>query len=84
MYLSGKYVPEHHKIAPQTIKRVNESGWFIFFKKEMPEPRKTVSAKRNDDEPKPFTGNDSEDDTNKNQQSAGEVKRPAHRVLMLR
>ena len=83
MYLPGKYVPEHHKIASQTIKRVNECGWFIFFKKEMPEPCKAISAKWNDNEPKPFTGNDSEDDTNKNQQSSGEVKRPAHRVLML-
>lgn len=76
-------MPEHHKIASQAIKRVNECGWFIFFKKEMPEPCKAISAKRNDDEPKPFTGNDSENDTNKNQQGAGEVKRPAHRVLML-
>ena len=76
-------MPEHYKITPQAIKRVNECGWFIFFKKEMPEPCKAISAKGDDDKPKPFTGNDSEDDTNKNQQSAGEVKPPAYGVLML-
>ena len=77
-------MPEHYKITSQAIKRVNECGRFIFLKKEMPEPCKAISTKRNDNEPKPFTGNDSEDDTNKDQHSAGEVKRPAHRVLMLR
>ena len=77
-------MPEHYKITSQTIKRVNKCGRLIFFKKEMSEPCKAISAKRNDNKPKPSTSNNSEDDTNKNQQRAGEVKRPAHRVLMLR
>ncbi len=60
-------MPEHYKIASQTVKRINESGRFIFFEKEMPKPCKTVSANRNNNEPKPFTGYDSQNNANKNQ-----------------
>ena len=80
--MPGKNVPEHNKIASQTIKWVNKSGGFIFFKKEMTEPCKAIAAKRNNDEPKPFAGDDSKDDTNKNQECAGEVQGAAHRVFV--
>ena len=52
-------MPEHYKITSQTVKRVNECGGFIFFKKEMPKPCKAVPANGNNNEPKPFTGYDS-------------------------
>ena len=66
-------MPEHYKIASQTIKRVNKSGGFIFFEKEMAKPCKTISANRDNNEPKPFTSNDSKDDANKNKQRARKV-----------
>ena len=66
-------MPEHYKITSQTIKRINKSGGFIFFKKEMAKPRKSVAANRNDNEPKPFTGDNSKNDTNKNHKRTGEV-----------
>ena len=66
-------MPEHYKIASQTVKRVNESGGFIFFEKEMAKPCKAVSANRNNNEPKPFTGYDSQNDTNKYQERSREM-----------
>ena len=58
-------MPEHYKITAQTIEWINKCGWFIFFKKEMAKPGKAVSAKRYNNKPKPFAGNDSKNDANK-------------------
>ena len=66
-------MPEHYKIAAQAVEWINKCGGFIFFEKEMPKPRKSVSAKRNNDEPKPFAGNDSENNTNKYQKRSGKM-----------
>lgn len=66
-------MPEHHKIAAQAIKRINKRGWFIFFKKEMAKPGKTIAAKRDNYKPKPLAGNDSENNTNKYQKRSGKM-----------
>ena len=66
-------MPEHYKITPEAIKRINKSGGFIFFKKEMAKPGKSISAKRYNNEPKPFACDNPENDTNKNEQGSGKV-----------
>ena len=48
----------------------------------MTEPGKAITAERNNNEPKPFAGDDTKDDTNKNQKSAGEVQGATNRVFV--
>ncbi len=76
-------MPEHDEIAAKTVKRVLKSSGLVFFKKEMPEPGESVSAKRNDHKPEPFSCNNSEGDANKNQQGANEMQCPANWISML-
>jgi len=71
--LSRYNVPEHYKITSQTVHGIDESCGLVFFKKEMAKPRKAITANRNNNEPKPFAGNNSQDDTNENEQGAREV-----------
>ncbi len=59
-------MPEHYKIAAQAIQRVRKSCGPVLFKKEMPKPRKAITAKGNYNKPKPFTCNDTKYYTNKN------------------
>ena len=66
-------MPEHYKIAAQTIKWINKCRRFIFLKKEMAKPRKSISAKGYNNKPKPFAGDDPENDTNENEQRPGKV-----------
>lgn len=66
-------MPKHYKITSQTIEGIDESRGLVFFKKEMAKPCKAITANRNNNEPKPFAGNNSQDDTNENEQGAREV-----------
>ena len=66
-------MPEHHKITSQAINWIDKGCWFIFFKKEMAKPGKSISAEWDNNEPKPFAGDDPENNTNENEQRSGKV-----------
>ena len=76
-------MPEHNKIAAQAVQWINKCGGFIFFKKEVSKPCKSISAKRNNDEPKPFAANDPRNNTNQYQKCSGKMQPAANRIFVL-
>ena len=59
-------MPEHYKIAAKAVKRIDKSGRLVLLKKIMAKPGKAITAKWNYNKPKPFTGNNAQDNANKN------------------
>lgn len=41
--LPGQNIFEHHPVTHKAIQGIDESRWLIAFKKEMPNPRKTIA-----------------------------------------
>ena len=66
VYLPSKNMPEHNKIAAQAIKRICKSCGLVLFKKVMSKLGEAITAKGNYNKPKPFTCNDTKNDTNEN------------------
>lgn len=76
-------MPKHYKITAQTIKWILKSGGFIFFEKEMSKPGEAIATKRNDHKPKPFAGDNTENQANENEQGAEKMQATACRISML-
>ena len=72
--LAGEDMPEHDKVGTETVERIGECSWAVFFDEEMSEPCKAITQDRNGSEEIPTHRDDPCDGTGNDETCTDEVQ----------